>query len=69
MRRLIFIAIMVAILTPLASFGSDDPFAGLHRVSAQVRQVEALNLVCEAAEKNYSRVKNLICQRLTELAG
>ena len=69
MKRLIFIGIMITILTPLASLGSDDPFAGLHRVSAQVKRVEALNLVCEAAEKHYVRAKNLLCQRIAEFAS
>ena len=66
MRQLIFIGIMIMILTPLASFGSDNPFAGLQRVSDQVHRVEALHLVCDAAEQNYYRVKNLLCQRIAE---
>jgi hypothetical protein len=69
MRQLLFIGIMSTILTPLASFGSDDPFAGFHRVSNQVRRVEALNLVWSTAEKNYSRLENLISQRIAELVN
>jgi len=69
MRQLIFIGIMSTVLTPLASLGSEDPFAGFYRVSARVRQVEALNLVWSTAEKNYSRLENLVCQRIAEMIG